>query len=189
MSACDPYGRSGCWAAQVPHPNDTAAPCPSTGLHTTPAGARLRQLCKRADGVIHATMSTHQDWTETFVEYVVPAEANSSSRPECPRSSGIVRRKMSVRLEVWLPFGSPGHRERRSGFEHIRSKPLHFRISRGRWDRNRTCNLRFWRPLLCLIELPTSAKASAAYTGPVRGVKRKSSVAIPACLTPSRRND
>src|SRR6185312_8769833 len=27
-----------------------------------------------------------------------------------------------------------------------RSKPLHFRVSRGRWDRNRTCNLRFWRP-------------------------------------------
>ena len=24
----------------------------------------------------------------------------------------------------------------------------------GNWDRNRTCNLRFWRPLLCLIELP-----------------------------------
>ncbi len=28
-------------------------------------------------------------------------------------------------------------------------------LKRGRWDRNRTCNLRFWRPLLCLIELPT----------------------------------
>ena len=26
--------------------------------------------------------------------------------------------------------------------------------SYGRRDRNRTCNLRFWRPLLCLIELP-----------------------------------
>lgn len=24
----------------------------------------------------------------------------------------------------------------------------------GRRDRNRTCNLRIWRPLLCLIELP-----------------------------------
>ena len=27
-------------------------------------------------------------------------------------------------------------------------------VNSGRRDRNRTCNLRFWRPLLCLIELP-----------------------------------
>jgi len=25
--------------------------------------------------------------------------------------------------------------------------PLHFWICRGRWDRNRTCNLRFWSPI------------------------------------------
>src|ERR1051325_5358023 len=29
-----------------------------------------------------------------------------------------------------------------------------FNCDFGRRDRNRTCNLRFWRPLLCLIELP-----------------------------------
>ena len=30
----------------------------------------------------------------------------------------------------------------------------------GRRDRNRTCNLRFWRPLLCLIELPAYRRSS-----------------------------
>jgi hypothetical protein len=36
----------------------------------------------------------------------------------------------------------------------ISPKPTIFNCMLGRRDRNRTCNLRFWRPLLCLIELP-----------------------------------
>jgi hypothetical protein len=41
---------------------------------------------------------------------------------------------------------------RESSPEHHRSKPLHFWICVGRWDRNRTCNLRFWRPNQRAIE-------------------------------------
>ncbi len=40
--------------------------------------------------------------------------------------------------------------------KRVRPILLHpnFCVNTGRRDRNRTCNLRFWRPLLCLIELP-----------------------------------
>jgi hypothetical protein len=39
----------------------------------------------------------------------------------------------------------------------------------GTRDRNRTCNLRFWRPLLCLIELPAFSPVMV----PQRLAKRK----------------
>src|SRR3954453_21600396 len=46
----------------------------------------------------------------------------------------------------------------------ISPKPAIFTFSFGRRDRNRTCNLRFWRPLLCLIELP-AYRPSSYHTG------------------------
>src|SRR5215216_5827164 len=42
----------------------------------------------------------------------------------------------------------------------ISPKPALFTCGVGRRDRNRTCNLRFWRPLLCLIELPAYRRSS-----------------------------
>src|SRR5215217_4201755 len=44
------------------------------------------------------------------------------------------------------------------------SKTGVFTCGFGRRDRNRTCNLRFWRPLLCLIELP-AYRPSSYHTG------------------------
>ena len=46
----------------------------------------------------------------------------------------------------------------------ISPKPAIFTCEIGRRDRNRTCNLRFWRPLLCLIELP-AYRPSSYHTG------------------------
>src|SRR5262245_51692895 len=45
-----------------------------------------------------------------------------------------------------------------SGSKRLRHEPLQFRILWGRWDRNRTCSLRFWSLL------PSVQQRSGAYT-------------------------
>jgi hypothetical protein len=47
----------------------------------------------------------------------------------------------------WGPIlGGQIDEEQQSGSRHSGLEPLQFRVPWGRWDRNRTCNLRFWRP-------------------------------------------
>src|SRR5215831_2006071 len=55
-------------------------------------------------------------------------------------------------------FCSQAAHQRESGSEYICSEPLKFWITGGRWNRNRTCNLRY-------LETP-SGSSVAVYAGP-----------------------
>jgi hypothetical protein len=50
---------------------------------------------------------------------------------------------------IWLsdlpPLGSNGVKGRKMDCAPCRCSPHEFKVLKGRWDRNRTCNLRFWR--------------------------------------------
>jgi len=47
-------------------------------------------------------------------------------------------------LPVLLPLGSNGVKGRKKGCSREVCIPHEFSVSKGRWDRNRTCNLRLW---------------------------------------------
>ena len=76
----------------------------------------------------------------------------------------------------------------------ISPKPALFTCGFGRRDRNRTCNLRFWRPLLCLIELPayrsTSYHTDKEFASSISGCstdrERAAIIALPLCASVRR---
>jgi hypothetical protein len=61
---------------------------------------------------------------------------------------------MEVRRGVLLVLGSTGVKARRMSWRHMACSPHEFSVCRGRWDRNRTGNLRIWRWWRCVLERP-----------------------------------
>jgi hypothetical protein len=58
---------------------------------------------------------------------------------------------------------SVGVKMKKRLYAHQR-QPLQLRICTGRWDRNRTCNLRFWRPLEHICCLPLRMRCGLVLT-------------------------
>jgi hypothetical protein len=62
---------------------------------------------------------------------------------------------------TWLPalprWGQMGSMRAKQAARHVAAVPINSRL-RGRWDRNRTCNLRFWSTRRAVQDRPRMSK-------------------------------